>query len=150
MIDPPTFATVRLSCYWPFTDCVAVRWRACAWKISIGPVGDAIVRYLREVRPRCACREIFLALKAPFRPLSPGAVTPIVRSRLVTLGVQLPRRGAHSLRHACAQHLLSCGFSLKQIGDQLGHRHASTTLYYTKIDLEGLRQVAELDLRKLL
>jgi site-specific recombinase XerD len=116
----------------------------------IRPVGDAIVRYLREVRPRCACREIFLALKAPFRPLSPGAVTPIVRSRLVALGVQLPRRGAHSLRHACAQHLLSCGFSLKQIGDQLGHRHASTTLNYTKIDLEGLRQVAELDLRKLL
>ena len=113
-------------------------------------VGDAILRYLRDVRPRCAHREVFLALSAPWRPLSAESVTPIVRSRLVALGVQLPRRGAHSLRHACAAQLLARGFSLKQIGDQLGHRRASTTLLYTKIDLGALREVAELDLGRLL
>jgi site-specific recombinase XerD len=69
---------------------------------------------------------------------------------LVALGVQLPRRGPHSLRHACAAQLLARGFSLKQIGDQLGHRRASTTLLYTKIDLGALREVAELDLGRLL
>jgi len=115
----------------------------------IRPVGDAIVRYLREVRPTCACRELFLALHAPVRPLSATSVTPIVRSRLAALGVHLARRGPHSLRHAYARHLLARGFSLKQIGDQLGHRCASTTLYYAKIDLDGLRQVAELDLGRL-
>jgi hypothetical protein len=41
---------------------------------------------------------------------------------------------------------LAGGFSLKQIGDQLGHRSASATLHYAKVDLDGLRQVAELDL----
>jgi site-specific recombinase XerD len=115
----------------------------------VRPVGDAIVRYLRDVRPSCPFRELFLALSAPLRPLSAASVTPIVHSRLVALGVQLPRRGPHSLRHACARQLLSHGFSLKQIGDQLGHRRASTTLHYAKIDMDGLRQVAELDLGRL-
>ena len=116
----------------------------------IRAVGDAIVRYLREVRPRCTHREIFITLSAPRRPLSPQSVTPIVHSRLAALGIELPNLGAHCLRHACAQHLLACGFSLKQIGDQLGHRRASTTMLYAKVDLEGLRQVADLDLGRLL
>jgi site-specific recombinase XerD len=116
----------------------------------VSAVGEAIMRYLREVRPRCAHRELFLALAAPIRPLSAASITPIVRTRLRAAGVTLPRRGAHCLRHACAAHLLDSGFSLKQIGDHLGHRTANSTLHYAKIDLEGLRQVAELDLRGLL
>ena len=35
------------------------------------PVGDAVLRYLREVRPRSARREVFLMLRAPFQPLTP-------------------------------------------------------------------------------
>jgi len=69
-----------------------------------------------------------------------------VHSRLAAIGVSPPRRGAHCLRHACARHLLATGFSLKQVGDQLGHRSASATLQYARVDLDGLRQVAELDL----
>ena len=109
-------------------------------------VGNAIVRYLKEVRPRCEHREIFMTLHAPIRPLLPASITPIVHSRLTAIGVSLPRSGAHCLRHACARHLLATGFSLKQIGDQLGHRSASTTMHYAKVDLDGLRQVAEFDL----
>jgi site-specific recombinase XerD len=112
----------------------------------VASVGNAIVRYLKETRPRCAYRELFMTLHAPVRPLLPASITPIVHSRLAALGVNIPRRGAHCLRHACAQHLLASGFSLKQIGDQLGHRSASATLHYARIDLNGLRQVAELDL----
>lgn len=116
----------------------------------VRPVGDAIVRYLREVRPRCAQRALFLALKPPLRPLSAASISALVHWRLRALGVTLPRVGAHGLRHACAQHLLARGFSIKQIGDQLGHRRVSATLHYAKIDLEGLRQVADLDLRRLI
>jgi site-specific recombinase XerD len=116
----------------------------------VPPVGEAIVRYLREVRPRCEHRSLFLTMAAPIRPLSAMSVSPIVRWRLKALGVDLPRRGAHSLRHACASHLLATGFSLKEIGDYLGHRAANSTLSYTKVDLAGLRQVAELDLGGLL
>jgi site-specific recombinase XerD len=58
-------------------------------------------------------------------------------------------RGAHGLRHACATHLLREGFSLKQVGDQLGHRSALATSLYAKVDLKGLRDVAELSLGRL-
>ena len=113
-------------------------------------VGEAILRYLCEVRPYCKHRTLFLTLSAPIRPLSPGSISAVARTHLNAIGVTLSRRGAHCLRHACAGHLLASGFSLKQIGDHLGHRAANSTLSYTKIDLAGLRQVAELDLGRVL
>lgn len=113
-------------------------------------VGEAILRYLREVRPRCGDRTLFLTLGAPIRPLSAPSITPVAHAHLSRLGLTLSPGGAHCLRHACASHLLSSGFSLKQIGDHLGHRNANSTLSYTKVDLIGLRQVAELDLGELL
>lgn len=119
----------------------------CTQQYPLEPeVGEAILRSLKEARPRCKERELFLTLNAPIRPLHPICISPIVRSRLNALGIQVPRRGAHCLRHACARHLLAAGFSLKQIGDQLGHRRAAATRVYVKVDIDGLRQVAELDL----
>ncbi len=116
----------------------------------IPEVGEAVLRYLTDVRPRSKYRNIFLTLSAPIRPLSASSITAIVRSRLRALGIKLPRQGAHCLRHACANHLLESGFSFKEIGDQLGHRTVRSTLNYTKIYLAGLREVAELDLRRML
>jgi len=116
----------------------------------VGEVGNAILRYLRQVRPRCGRREIFLTLKAPFGPLSPGALHHMVSTRLSALGVATRHRGPHSLRHACAGYLVSQGLSLKQIGDHLGHRSAYATRIYAKVDLAGLRQVADFDLGGLL
>jgi integrase/recombinase XerD len=112
----------------------------------VSEAGEAILRYLQEVRPRCAQREIFLTLKAPFRRLSQGGLYPLVSARLGALGIHVPRRGPHSLRHACAGHLKAGGFSLKEIGDHLGHRSAYATRIYAKVDLVGLREVANFDL----
>jgi len=109
-------------------------------------VGEAILRYLQQVRPRCVRREIFLTLKAPFRPLSPGALYHLVSSRLRALGIESPHRGPHSLRHACAGHLVAERFSLKEVGDHLGHRSAYATRTYAKVDLAGLREVANFGL----
>jgi site-specific recombinase XerD len=113
-------------------------------------VGDAILRYIQEARSCCAYRQIFLTLDAPIRPLLPACISYIVRARLKYLGIDAQKKGSHCLRHACARHLLDAGFSLKQIGDQLGHRSSSATREYVKVDLNGLRQVAELDLGDLL
>jgi site-specific recombinase XerD len=116
----------------------------------VGSVGNALLRYLQHARPRCGCREVFLAIKAPRRALSAASISAIVRWRLRAIGVHGIPCGAHGLRHACARHLLSKGFSFKQIGDQLGHRRAASTSVYAKVDLKGLREVAELSLGRLL
>ncbi len=113
-------------------------------------VGRAIVRYLQEARPRCGRREVFLTLRAPFRPLSAGGLYHVTRSRFDHLGIQTPNRGPHALRHACACHLLAEGLSLETISDHLGHRSLSSTRHYAKVDLAGLREVARFDLGGLL
>lgn len=123
--------------------------RAQSYPMSV-PVGEAILRYLRLARPRSTHRSLFLTVQAPIRPLSGPSITYLVRTALTKQGVKLARRGAHSLRHACAGQLLDAGFTLKQIGDHLGHRSMDSTRIYTKIDLRGLRQVAEFDLGALL
>lgn len=115
-----------------------------------GTVGDAIVRYLQEVRPRCSRREVFLTLKAPLRPLSPGGLYHVTRSRFDALNIPTPHRGPHALRHACACHLLAEGLSLDAIGNHLGHRDLSSTRHYAKVDLTGLREVARFDVGGLL
>jgi len=109
-------------------------------------VGDAILRYLKTVRPRNAARQIFLSLKAPIRPLGNSALWQIVNRRLRPLGLPLAHQGPHALRHACATHLLNQGLSMKEIGDHLGHRNPAATSVYAKVDLVGLRQVADFDL----
>ncbi len=113
-------------------------------------VGEAILRYLREARPRSSHRAVFLTLRPPYRPLSADGFSIMVHRRLVGQGIKLDRLGAHCLRHACAGQLLEAGFTMKQIADHLGHRSMDSTRIYTKIDLIGLRQVAELDLGALL
>ena len=113
-------------------------------------VGYAVIRYLKEVRPHCTRREVFLTLKSPFRPLSPGALHHVTSKRFSKLGIVTPRRGPHALRHACATRLMAEGFSLKEIGDHLGHRSSFATRVYAKVDISGLREVANFDLGGLL
>jgi integrase/recombinase XerD len=110
-------------------------------------VGDAILSYLQRARPiRCPCREVFVTLKAPFRPLSSGSIHHAVSSRLHALGIETTHYGPHGLRHACAAHLVANGLSLKEVGDHLGHRSVYATRTYARIDLAGLREVAAFDL----
>ncbi len=116
----------------------------------VAAVGEAILRYLQRVRPRIRSRSLFLTLKAPFRPLVANSLHYLVHARLTALNICCPRRGPHALRHACATHLVAEGLSLKQIGDHLGHRSAYATRTYAKVDLAGLRQVADFALGDLL
>jgi len=112
-------------------------------------VGAAIVRYLREVRPKCKHREVFLTRIQPYRALTGAALGFRVRSRLRQMGTVLPSSGAHALRHACATHLLAEGVSLKEIADHLGHVSLEATQVYAKVDLLALREVSDLPLKGL-
>ena len=57
-------------------------------------------------------------------------------------GIRVPRAGSHTLRHTCVQRLVDAGFSLKAIGDYVGHRAPASTQIYSKVAIEALRQVA--------
>jgi len=113
-------------------------------------VGEVIIRYLKDVRPRSTSRELFLTMRAPFRPLTTGALCQLVARKLEPMDLPIKHHGPHSLRHACATHLINGGLSLKEVGDHLGHRCPETTRIYAKVDLVRLREVASFDLGGLL
>ena len=112
-------------------------------------VGQAILRYILEVRPPRPERTLFFTLAAPVRPLDRKTIGRMVTRRLDDIGIVAGRRGPHALRHAAAQHLLDQGMSMKVIGDFLGHRDPSSTAIYAKVDLNALREVANFDLEDL-
>jgi integrase/recombinase XerD len=113
-------------------------------------VGSAIIRYLKEVRPKSPHRQVFLTMRAPVCPLSGGAMWAVVGRQLRKRALPIRHHGPHSLRHACATRLINQGFSLKEIGDHLGQRDLEATRIYAKVDLVRLREVANFDLGELL
>lgn len=107
-----------------------------------GVVGEAIIAYLKEVRPNVAERRVFLRVLAPVRALRAKAIGHSVAFYLRKAGIEVRRPGAHTLRHTCVQRLVDGDLSLKTIGDYVGHRSASSTEIYTKVATEALREVA--------
>lgn len=106
-------------------------------------VGEAVADYLRQDRPRCASRRVFIRMRAPHRGfVSPAAVSTIVERAVDRTGLHPPIRGAHLLRHSLATGMLRCGASMAEIGQVLRHRAANTTEIYAKVDFEGLRALA--------
>jgi site-specific recombinase XerD len=107
-----------------------------------GIVAEAIIDYLKNARPQTADRHVFFRSMAPWRPISSAAVSSAAVRYLQRAGVRVHRAGAHTLRHTCVQRLVDAEFSLKTIGDYVGHRSPQSTKIYTKVDLAALREVA--------
>jgi integrase/recombinase XerD len=112
-------------------------------------VGNAILKYLQNVRPQSRYRFVFLSLHKPHRPMTSRGASCSIAVHIRALGCRLPHYGPHCLRHACATHLLDEGFSLKEIGDHLGHRSPRSTQIYAKVERAKLGQVADVKLSKL-
>ena len=105
-------------------------------------VGESLLEYLRNARPRGCWPEVFLTCRAPYAPLGRShAISEIVRRRLRAAGIVVPHRGAHVFRHGFATRMLEQGHSLKAVADVLGHRHLATTFIYAKVDFPALEAV---------
>ncbi|MFG1275730.1 tyrosine-type recombinase/integrase, partial [Xanthobacter flavus] len=106
-------------------------------------IGDAILAYIEQARPRIATARVFLTQTAPVRPIGRIAVKCIVRRALDRAGIDSPHRGAHVLRHSAATAMLRGGASLAGVGAVLRHRSPSVTALYAKVDIGLLSEIAQ-------
>ena len=110
------------------------------------PLIEALADYLKNERPAASPhREVFLRLTAPHTPLHPGSVSGLIQRRMGQAGLSA---SAHQLRHTLASEMLRAGVSYSTLQELLGHRHLTSTLVYTKIDLTQLREVAQNDAQR--
>jgi site-specific recombinase XerD len=109
-------------------------------------VGEALATYLRRDRPCASTRRVFVRVRAPLRSFaSRQAISTIVRRALQRADLRAPVKGvaAHLLRHSLATAMLRRGASMAEIGEVLRHRAPSTTEIYAKVDIGGLRSLAQ-------
>lgn len=109
-------------------------------------VGDALSRYLREERGPATCRAMFVTHRAPHRPFKDGQiVNAILKDALKATGQKpvTPYVGSHLLRHSLATQLVNTGASLDEVGDVLRHRSRTSTMIYARLDIDGLRSIAQ-------
>ncbi len=103
-------------------------------------VGEAMAAYALQARPSCDCKALFVTARAPYRPLTPGAVRQIMARACERAG--LARLGAHRLRHTVATNALRAGASLTEVGQLLRHRSQLSTAIYAKVDDNRLVELA--------
>jgi integrase/recombinase XerD len=111
-----------------------------------GEVGEALSRYLRDERGPATCRTVFVTHRAPHRAFKDGQiVNAILKDALAATGQTpvTPYVGSHVLRHSLATRLVNAGASLDEVGDVLRHRSRSSTLIYARLDIDGLRSIAQ-------
>jgi len=106
-------------------------------------VGRAVAAYLKEGRPRCSCRCVFVRLLAPHQGLTSQTIASVVERTLARAQISSTHRGAHLLRHSLATRMLRGGASLTQIGQVLRHQRTDTTEIYARVDQNALRTLAQ-------
>jgi site-specific recombinase XerD len=112
-------------------------------KDRVVPVGAWVVpwldRYLTKSRPylvRKACPLLFVSKSGAM--LARSNLAWIVRKYGRMANV--PHVSPHTLRHACATHLLENGADIRYVQELLGHADLSTTQIYTRVSVSFLKQ----------
>ena len=111
----------------------------------VAEAGNLLSEYVRFGRPASEHPEVFLTLCEPLGPIpAANCLSEVIRRRIRQLGMVLPdgvSYGTHGFRHAFASRMVG-KVPFKDLVDQLGHRDPASTLVYSKVDFDGLRQAA--------
>jgi site-specific recombinase XerD len=108
-------------------------------------VGEAVAEYIRRDRVTTS-RALFVTDHAPHRPFVDGQMlNAVLKNAFTKTGLKPPAKyiGSHILRHSLATSLVQRGASLAEIGDMLRHRSRESTMIYAKLDVDGLRSIAQ-------
>ncbi len=108
-------------------------------------VGEALADYIKSDR-KTASRALFVTERPPHRPFKTGQLlNNILRDAFARTGLKPPAPyvGSHILRHSLATNLVRRGASLEEIGDMLRHRSRASTMLYARLDIDGLRSIAQ-------
>ena len=103
-------------------------------------IGEAIIDYTINGRPKSDNKTIFLTAKAPYTPLSVPGLSSIVSHIIYKAGIDTKGRhhGSHCLRHSLATRMLGQGTTLPVISEALGHSTTQATMIYLSVDIKGL------------
>lgn len=108
-------------------------------------VGNAIIKYLKEIRPNVKDEHVFLKMQAPYTKLSSISLHYMVTKAFRDANVVVAsgkRHGPHALRASLATAMLENEVPLPVISETLSHSNTDTTKIYLKIDMHHLRKLA--------
>jgi integrase/recombinase XerD len=109
-------------------------------------VGEALADYIKSGR-KAVSRALFVTERLPHRPFKNSQLlNNILRdafAKKTGLKPPAPYVGSHILRHSLATNLVRSGASLEEIGDMLRHRSCASTMLYARLDIDGLRSIAQ-------
>ncbi len=104
----------------------------------LSDVGNAIIDYIRNGRPKTDLKNIFVSSIQPYSKLR--SIGSMVR-RYITISdvfVSQRHKGAHCLRHSLATTLMNNGTQMPVISEVLGHTSTENTMFYLGVNVSAL------------
>lgn len=100
-------------------------------------VGNAIIDYLKNARPKSTSNKVFLSCRPPYCEMNPGSVHSAIAVAFRNSGVKFGDRhhGGHALRFSLAQRMLDKSIPIPIISESLGHTEVDVTRTYIRINL---------------
>ena len=107
----------------------------------IPEVKCALEKYLESARPFSESTFVFINTRAPYTPLTTGAIRSMLKDVFIAADVNTQNRkhGLHSLRASLASSLVNNNVPYEAVRRILGHTDPRSITHYAKIDLENLR-----------
>lgn len=106
-------------------------------------VATALLDYIKTDRGSFDFDEVFLTVNGTNHPLSEyNHYYTCLKKYYNAAGINAHSKGARSIRHAFATHLVEQKTPFKIIADLLGHRSIENTFIYTKVNISQLRELA--------
>lgn len=110
-------------------------------------VGNAIISYLKDGRPKSDAQEVIVCLATPRCgwPMQAGSIYAVVTKYMSRAGIanwKHKKHGSHSLRHSLATNMLEKDVPIQVVSQVLGHQSVETTKRYISVSIGQLSACA--------